>query len=190
MGFFESPEQKWVKQNKASAWNRMFTGFTETDVMITKLMVYECVNFADKLLSSHCFQAQNQALRIDTILLAKMQFYHLVTKSQTVHNLFYAYIYELWVNHYQEDIETAHDAIARMHSNEKLYLMWYYDFYESKNGDLKNILREYCGSASMNKTTNDMPVLAVSKEDLRHQVALGLSNMHISFINKMRPFAK
>lgn len=190
MSIFNTPEKKWVKSNQTSAWNRMFTGFTMTDVMITKLMVYECVNYADKLLSSQAFIAQNLALRIDTILLAKMHFYHLVTKSATVHNLFYGYIYELFVNHYREDIDTAHSALSMMHEKEKWYLTWYYDYYETQNGDYKNVLDQYCKSVARNRTTDDTPVLAVSKEDLQHQAALGLSQMHMSFIKQMAPLAK
>lgn len=190
MRLFNNPGKKWVKSNQSSAWNRLFTGFTMTDVMITKLMVYECVNFTDTLLTSKAFIAENLDLRIETILLAKMHFYHLVTKSATVHNLFYGYIYELYVNHYHEDIDTAHLALSMMHEKEKWYLTWYYDYYNAKTGDYKNVLDQYCKSVVRNSTTDDTPVLAVSKEDLQHQAALGLSQMHMSFIKQTAPLAK
>lgn len=190
MSLFNTPEKKWIKSNQTSAWNRLFTGFSMIDVMITKLMVYECVSFADTLLSSQTFAYQNLALRIDTILLAKMQFYHLATKSATVHNLFYGYIYELYVNHYQEDIETAHNALSIMREKEQWYLTQYYDYYETQSGDFKRVLSQYCDSVATNRTTDNKYVLAVSTDDLRQQAALYLSQMHMSFMKQMYSLMK
>lgn len=182
MNLFDSPEKKWIKNHQASAWNRMFTHFSEVDAMITKLMVYECVHFTDSLLNSSAFCATNQALRIDTILLAKMHFYHLVTQSATVHNLFYGYIEELWVNHYHEDLETAHNALSRMRNQEKWYQTWYYSYYEQESGDYKKVLDSYCKSAKRNRTPDDVLVCQISEDDLKHTAAIELSKMHLSFM--------
>lgn len=184
MSIFGSPEQKWINNKHSAPWNRAFTSFTEYDAMITKLMVWECVGFADELLTS-AFQTENQFIRVDTILLAKMQFYHLVTKSPTVHNLFYGYLFELYTNHYQEDIETANLAISQMRSREKWYLTWYYDFYNRENGEFKDVLSQYCDIAANNITTDDTPVLAVSKNALRQQAARSLMKMHQSFLSEV-----
>ena len=181
MSIFSSPEQRWVKSKLSAPWNWAFTSFTEYDAMITKLMVWECVNFADELLTS-AFQTENQSLRVDTILLAKMQFYHLVTKSPTVHNLFYGYLFELYTNHYQEDIETANLAISQMRSREKWYLTWYYDYYNRTAGEYKDVLSQYCDDAARTKTTDGLPVLTSSKDQLQHQAARGLMKMHQSFL--------
>lgn len=184
MGLFDSPEQKWIKRNDSAVWNRAFTNFTAADVMITKLMVWESVNFSDRLLTAS-FRTENQALRFDTILLAKMQFYHLVTQSATVHNLFYGYLHELYVNILKEDPESVQNALSRMHTQEKWYLTWYYDYYERENGEFKDVLRQYCTAAASNKTTEGIPVLAVSKEELHRQAALELMTMHNSFLSEI-----
>lgn len=178
-------KRKWIKSNTQSHWNKMFTSFEEYDAMITKLMLYECVAFTDELLLSNVFKAQNIALRSETMLLAKMQFYHLVTKSATVHNLFYGYAEELWRNHYREDLETTHSILSNMHQKEKWYLWWYYDGYEDSKGDLKKVLKEYLNSVEKNSTTDGVSVLNVSKDDLHYSVALGLSKMHERFLNKV-----
>lgn len=186
MGLFMSPQEKWVKDHTDTKWNRMFTGFGQDDVMITKLMVYESVSFADRLLSSDLFLCENLEIRAETILLAKMQFYHLVTKSTTVHNLFYGYIHELYINHYHKDIETANLVIERMHSLEKWYLSWYYDFYEDKKGSFIPVIREYCSSAKKNKTPNGDSILNCSTDELHQYAEKLLMDMHIAFMGEMK----
>lgn len=186
MGLFDSPQEKWIKQHASAPWNRMFTGFGQDDVMITKLMVYKAVSFADQLLSSNLFSGENLAIRAETILLAKMQFYHLVTKSATMHNLFYGYIYELWTNHYHEDIETANLALERMHALEKWYLTWYYDFYSDNKGSFIPVIKEYCESAKRNKTSEGYPILNCSSEELHQYAAKLLMDMQIAFMDEMK----
>lgn len=186
MGLFGSPQQKWIKKHIGTPWNMMFTGFGEDDVMITKLMVYACVSFADNLLSSGLFAGENLAIRSESILLAKMQFYHLVTKSATVHNTFYGYVHELWTNHYHEDLETANLALDRMHSQEKLYLSLYYDFYNRKEGSLAPVLKAFCNSAKRNQISGGEPILTCSAEELQECAAKLLMDMHIEFMAEMR----
>ncbi len=186
MGLFASSQEKWIKRHASTPWNRMFTRFGQDDVMITKLMVYKAVSFADKLLSSDLFSGENLAIRVETILLAKMQFYHLVTKSATVHNLFYGYIYELWTNHYLEDIETANLALERMHALEKWYLTWYYNFYNDSKGNLNPVIKEYCNSAKRNKAPDGSTILTCSSEDLHQYAAKLLMDMHIAFMAEMK----
>ena len=186
MGLFNhSAEDKWVKNKSDSIWNRMFTSLDKKDIMMTKCMVWRCVNFADELLSSSAFRGENLAMRAETILLAKMQFYHLVTRSQTVHNLFYGYIYELFVHHYKMGMEDANSALALMHSKEKWYLTWYYDFYENQKGSLANVLKEYCNSAKNNKSTDDESILVETTEQLTQRAILLLMNMHNNFVDEM-----
>lgn len=183
--FILSTEEKWVKNKKDAVWNHLFTSLDEKDILITKCMVWNCISFADKLLSSSAFRGENTAMRVETILLAKMQFYHLVTRSQTVHNLFYGYIFELFVHHYKMGIEDANSALALMHSKEKWYLTWYYDFYESSKGSMATVLKEYCSSAKNNKSTDDESILVETTEQLAHRAALLLMNMHNNFIDEM-----
>lgn len=187
MGIFNrSTEEKWVKNKSDAVWNRLFTSLDEKDILITKCMVWNCVNFADKLLSSNAFNGENTAMRVETILLAKMQFYHLVTRSQTVHNLFYGYIFELFVNHYRMGIGDANAALAIMHSREKWYFDWYYDFYETPKGSFVNVMKEYCDNARRNKNADDgEPILAETTDQLARRAALLLMDMHNNFIDEM-----
>lgn len=186
MSIFDTVQQKWVKSHINSGWNKLFTNLGQYDVMVTKLMVYKCVTFADSLLSSDLFTTENLALRTETILLAKMQFYHLVTKSATIHNLFYGYIHELWTNHYHEDVETAHLALDRMRSLEKWYLTWYYDYYNSENGSLVPVIKEYCKNTQRNSGTDGCSVLRCTTEELHRHAAKLLMDMHISFMDELK----
>jgi hypothetical protein len=181
MGIISSHEQKWIKSKRSSPWNQAFSSFAEYDAMLTKLMVWECVSFADELLST-AFRTENRTIRVDTILLAKMHFYHLVTKSPTVHSLFYGYLFELYTNHYHEDIETANLTISQMRNREKWYLTWYYDYYNRENGEFKDVLRAYCNDAASNKTPDGLPVLDASKDHLQYEAARALTKMHQSFL--------
>ena len=186
MGLFVSQQEKWVKKHIDTPWNRMFTGFEQVDAMITKLMVYKCVSFADRLLASDLFSTENLAIRIETILLAKMHFYHVATKSATVHNLFYGYIYELWINHYHEDVETANLALGKMHDLEKWYLTWYYDFYDDNNGSFIHVIKHYCENTKNIKTSDGSAVLTCESEDLHQYAAKLLMDMHIGFMAEMK----
>lgn len=178
-------EKKWVKANLRTPWNVLFSDFAESDIMLAKLMAYECVNFSDKLLNSHVFVAENTAARIDTILLAKMHFYHLVTKSATMHNLFYGYLHELYTNHYKKDLHSANSALDTMRSKENWYLTMYYYFYEKRTGDFKRVMDQYCQNIDSNKTTDGLKVLATSTNDLREIAARELLEMHHSFLAKI-----
>ena len=186
MGLFDSPQKKWIKKHTSDPWNMMFTGLGQDDVMITKLMVFESVSFADRLLTSNLFSGENLAIRAETILLAKMQFYHLVTKSATIHNLFYGYIHELWLNHYCEDVETTNLVLEKMHDLEKWYLTWYYDFYNDSKGSFVPVIKEYCKSAERNKTPDGNPILICAPEDLHQHAAKLLMDMHIEFMAEMK----
>lgn len=186
MSIFSSPEQRWIKANKLSLWNRMFSDLPTSEAMLTKLMVFECVEFSDTILNSSILNGSNAAARIDSILLAKLQFYHLVTKSPTIHNLFYGYMFEVYTKYYKEDLETAHSYIDRMRSIEHWNLIRYYDFFERKTGDFKKVLDEYCSSIDKNETTDGTKLLAVSVDDFKHFAASELSKMHLSFISQMK----
>ena len=135
MGLFDSPQKKWVNRMKSKNWNQMFSDFSEVDAILTKCMFYHCCNFADDLLNSGLFKGQNMALRIHALTFAKMYFYHMVTKSQTTHNLLYGYLHELYTNFYKEDLETANLAVSSMRSNEKWYIERYYEFGDNPNGN-------------------------------------------------------
>lgn len=186
MGIFNvSPEEKWIKSKQDTTWNRMFTGFDPKDVLITKCMVWYAVLFADELLSSDVFETENTAIRVETILLAKMQFYHLVTKSATIHNMFYGYVFELFVNHYKMSIGDAYSAISKMHSAEDWYLTWYYNYYESNKGNFAEVLRQYCNNAKINKCTDGKPILSVTTDQLALVAARLLMTMHNQFIKEM-----
>lgn len=186
MSIFDSPHKKWINKHENTVWNRIFTGFDEYDTMITKLMVYECVSFSDNLLSSEMFSGENIALRTDTILLAKMHFYHLVTKSPLVHNMFYGYIHELWENHYQKDLETINISLDRMRSTEKWYLTWYYNYYEDKTGSFVPVINEYCKNVKRNKTSDGAPILNCEIEELHKYAANLLMDMHLSFMEEVK----
>ena len=186
MGLFDSPQKKWIKQHASDPWNKMFTGLGQYDVMIAKLMVFESVSFADHILTSGLFSGENLAIRAETILLAKMQFYHLVTKSATVHNLFYGYIHELWLNHYRTDIETANLVLERMHHLEKWYLTWYYDFYSNSSGNFAPVIKEYCKNAKKIKDLDGNSILLCAPEDLQQHAAKLLMDMQITFMTKMK----
>lgn len=185
MGIFDTPEKKWVRSKQSELWNKTFSDFTLTDAMITKLMVWESVDFADRLARSDAFCTYNQALHIDAILLAKMQFFHLVTKSPTIHNLFYGYLSELWTNLYKADTETVNSRLEIMHKSEKWFLWYYYDFYERNHGELKDVLKQFCERCAANKTADDKPVLAVTKEALQEIAAKELFAMHRSFMSQI-----
>ena len=115
-----------------------------------------------------------------------MQFYHLVTKSATVHNLFYGYIHELFTNHYHEDLETTHFALEKMHALEKWYLTRYYDYYNNQNGSFAPVIKEYCKRISGSKAANGESVLVASADDLHQNAAMLLMEMHNSFIAKVK----
>lgn len=185
MGLFESPEKKWIKSKQSELWNKTFSDFTLTDAMITKLMVWESVDFADRLARSDAFRTYNQALHMDAVLLAKMQFFHLVTKSPTIHNLFYGYLSELWTNVYKEDAETVNGKLESMHKSEKWFLWHYYDFYDRNRGELKDVLKQFCKRCAANTTTDGDPVLAISTEELQEVAARELLAMHRSFLSQI-----
>lgn len=188
MSLLNTSQAKWMKKHSNSPWNVLFTNFGQDDAMITKLMVYESVSFADNLLSPSLglFSGENLVIRSETILLAKMHFYHLVTKSATVHNLFYGYIHELWSNHYHNDLETANLALEQMHSVEKWYLTWYYDYYKEESGSFVPVIKEYCNRASRVKITDGEPILTCSAEVLHQHAAKLLVDMHIEFMAEIK----
>lgn len=186
MGLFDSPQEKWIKKHTNTPWNSLFTSLGQDDVMITKLMVYEAVSFADRILDSDAFTNSNLAIRVESILLAKMQFYHLVTKSATVHNLFYGYIHELWTNHYHEDLETANLALNLMRTQEEWYLKRYYDYYSDKKGNFAPVIKEYCYQAAKNTTTEGEPILKCSREELHQYAAKLLMDMHVEFMCEVK----
>lgn len=186
MSIFDSPHQKWIKQKTNTIWNRMFTGFDEYDTMVTKLIVYKSVLFSDNLLSSEIFRGSNLELRAHTILLAKIQFFHLVTKSSLVHNMFYGYIYELRINHYNEDIETVNLLLNRLHYWENWYLTWYYNFYEDSNGSFIPVIKEYCKNVSKISAPDEGLLLKCTAEELHQKAAKLLMDMQISFVEEVR----
>ena len=53
MGLFDSPQKKWINNNSEKPWNLLFTDLTQYDVMLTKLMVYKSLCFADDVISIH-----------------------------------------------------------------------------------------------------------------------------------------
>lgn len=185
MSIFDSKETKWIKKHENCGWNKLFTRFELYDSMITKAMVYKCVTFSEQLLESELFSDANLALKAETIVLAKMQFYHLVTKSATVHNLFYGYIHELWINHFGEDLETANLVIDQMRNVEKWYLNYYYDYYEKPSGDFVSVIKTYCNNVSRNSNTDGEKILIGPKEDLHQLAAKLLLDMHVSFVREM-----
>lgn len=186
MGIFDSTQQKWIKRKVEAPWNLMFTSFRPYDTMITKLIVYQCASFADDLLSTDLFASENPALRAEAIVFAKMHFYHMITKSSTIHNMFYGYIFELWVNHYHEDIETANLVLGQMHNTEKWYLSQYYDDYDSENGSFGPVMETFCRNVKFNKNTDGKCNLVGSTEELQFRAAEYLSKMHIAFLNEIK----
>ncbi len=175
---------KWVENKENSQWNRIFSSLEQRDILITKCMAYYCVTFADNLLHSEMFESENMAIRAETILIAKMQFYHLVTKSQTIHNLFYGYMYELYVNHYESDIETAYLFLDIMHKMEKWYLTYYYEFYENMTGNFKKVFQHYCENVERNNC-NEKPILKVDAEAFSERAADLLMKMQVDFMCEM-----
>lgn len=186
MGLFDTPQEKWIKQKSNKPWNLMFTFFCQYDAMVTKLMVYKCVDFADKLINSPLISTDFIYLRAEAIALAKMQFYHAVTKSQTVHNLFYGYIYELYVNHHKSDIETANLCVKTIQQREQYYLSEYYGCYSKSVGDFVPVIKSFCRSASNLKSSDGTLAVNVSRDDLHHYAAKLLMDMHISFLQEVQ----
>lgn len=186
MGIFDSKETKWAKKHENCRWNKVFSRFELSDSIITKAIVYKCLDFSDKLLASDLFSGANLELRAKTIILAKMQFYHLVTKSATVHNLFYGYIHEAWIHHLKEDLETTNLLIDRMRESEKWYLTYYYDWYDSSVGDFAPVISTFCDEVSHITNTEEIKMLIGSEDDLHRLAANFLLDMHVSFMDEMK----
>ena len=186
MSFFDNrSEGKWVKSKRNTHWNRLFSRTREEDALITKCMVYNCVCFADKLLSSNVFKYENMMLRMEIILLAKMHFYHCVTKTQTVHSLFYGYIFELYVNHYKENNDTAYSVLHHMRAIEYWYINEYYDFFNKTVGNFESVIDRFYGKISTEKTVDGESVLNVDEKKFKNIVSQFLVEMHNDFISDM-----
>lgn len=189
------------KRKKLEVWDKMFSDVSVEQVSLAKKMAFQCIHFHDILCQSEILiHKSTNGQRYETIAFLKTFHYHLITRSQIVHNLCYAFLFEFFYKYHEETINDVIYFLDSIKFCEKYYMENYledeeiyldlkkkytnFDDYEIDEDfyPLSGIMQRYYDR--MKKFQNDNPNthISISFEDFRQIVGEQLERLHFEYL--------
>lgn len=172
-------KNKEFPKNKTEVWDEMFSNVSSEHVSLAKKIAFHCLNYHDILCQSDVLlSTATNGQRHETIAFLKAFHFHLITQSQTVHNLSHAYFFEMCMKYYRLSLEDSLFFVDSIKAAEKWYLSTYLD----ENGGMPAMMRRYYDSMKRLQNDNEDTQILMSFNEFSQIVGSQLESLHREYL--------
>ena len=144
---------------------------TSSDCAVSKKLVCNCLAFQRDILNSGIVQEMTLGQYVETIAFSKVFHFHLITRSQVVHNLFYSYLF----NYFSSETNSLPDIISDINEI-KIAEKWYLDSYF--DGGFSSVMERYYRAMKRLQGNNSATNVTIPLEVFRQTVGPLLESLH------------
>lgn len=161
------------KNRPKDIWESAFQDISASEVYLAKKMTYYCLCFVDDIIKK-LLPEITLGQRFQTIAFAKLFHYHLITKSQIVHNLFYGFLYEAVQTIYHQSVKDTFFFVDQTKNAEMWYMTSYFD---QDFGGIQSAMKRYYNSLYRLSNSEDN-IIPLEFEDFCQTIGPMLEELH------------
>ena len=168
------------RKKKKNEWEKYFSDISDGQMILSKFMVINCLDFCNKIQSSGVLSDFTNGQYYESIAFIKTFHFHLITQCQISHNLFYGFYSEIHPMHSQGVLEDIVLEIDSIKTAEHWYMTTYFD---SVNSPMISIMERYYRRLVHLQNDNVETNIKLSTfEDFQQIVGPILEEIHLRYL--------